>query len=93
MVFKEAAEAPAQIWQQYSIHGRIVDLYRYKILVGVRKLLARYNDPIFLEADLEISSMYSFQLRLLVKGRPKRRKESLSGSGAFFILIHLQLVT
>ena len=38
------------------------------------------------QTDLEIWSIYSFQLRLSVKERPKRQKEALSDSGPFFIL-------
>ena len=70
------------------MHGRIVDFYKYKMISSVRNSLARYNDPTFLEADLEIWSMYILvPTEIIGKGKTPKAKKSLSGSGTLFILI------
>ena len=49
--------APAQTWQQYSIRGRMVDLYRNRATSGERNFIERIKAPIFLEAVLTIEIM------------------------------------
>ena len=78
--------APPQIWEQYSIHGRMVDLYRYKMDSGVRKWCALWRETTFLEAALAIDCIYGFQYIDLVKVQPSKRKLLLWQFNA----IHLQ---
>ena len=54
---RQEAGAPAQIWQQYSIQGRMVDLYKCKIASGVRNLLDLNKDPTFFEVALAMDTI------------------------------------
>ena len=42
---------------QYSMHGRIVDLWRYRATSGKRNFIERIKVPIFLETVLAIDMM------------------------------------
>ena len=60
------AKTPAQMWQQYSIRGRVVVLYKYKIASGGKYFRARYRQPVRMEALLAIHvpEIYFYQLQL-----------------------------
>ena len=49
--------APAQTWQQYFIHGHMVDLWRYRATSGERNFKEQNKAPIFLETVLAIEIM------------------------------------
>ena len=48
---------PAQTWQQYSIDGHMIDLWRYRATSGERNFKKRNKVPIFLETVLAIELM------------------------------------
>ena len=52
---KQQLGVPDQTWQQYYIHGRMVNLYR--VTLGEKNFIERIKVPIFLEAVLVITKM------------------------------------
>ena len=55
--WRTKSPASTQMWQQYSIHGHMVDLQRYKANSGERNFIEQLKAPIFLEAVLAIGIM------------------------------------
>ena len=49
--------APAQTWQQYSIHGCTVESLRYRASSGEGKFIEQIKAPIFLEVVLALEIM------------------------------------
>ena len=51
---KQQLGVPAQTRQQYSIHGCMLDLLRYRATSRARNFIERINVPIFVEAVLAV---------------------------------------
>ena len=67
--------AQAHRWQQYSMHGCMVDLYRNRATSGERNFIEWIKVPIFLEAVLAIEIMQEPQSNLEEKVNPSILKD------------------
>ena len=66
--------------QQYSIHGRMVDLWRHRATSGETNFVEQIKVTIFLESVLDIEIMYELQSNLEEKVNPSILKAEFSST-------------
>ena len=76
--FKKQPRAPAQTLQQYSMHGCMVHLLRYRATSGERNFIEQIKAPIFLEVVLAKEIMLEPQSNLEKKVNPSIQKDDFS---------------
>ena len=59
--FNLQLEAITRTWQQYSMHGHMIDLQRYRATSGERNFIEQTNPPIFLENRDNVRALIQFR--------------------------------